>query len=123
MNSKPSTSKSTTFNETKENNTASKLRRLKIEENILLQCLKKHEQKNNYEMTELDTVSDSDCKIMMKNLKDAYIKIKNLFDDIKIITNSQELLADVGEIINHKEPLGTRIYYIVLLYEIYMYAF
>lgn len=94
---KSSTSKSTTSNETKCNTTVvSKLRRLKIEENLLLQNIKKLDQKRNYELSESHTTKDFACRKAIKNLKDSYINIKNLFDDIKIVTSTQELLAELG---------------------------
>lgn len=78
-------------------NIRSRIRRLRIQEGILLQSLQKPNKHASEDKkssaTELNT---SEHKHLVVKVKDSYINLKNLFDEVKTTTQSQELLADLG---------------------------
>lgn len=73
------------------NNLASKLRRLRIQEALLLQSIQKPVKNYN---EDVDTTLS--YKNILKKTKDSYMHLKNLYDEVKANTQSQELLADLG---------------------------
>lgn len=81
------------------NNSRSKLRRLRIQETLLLQSIQKTYRNAYYEdvdIYETEISSTSSYSDLMTQVKDSYIQLKNLYDEVKTNTQSQELLADLG---------------------------
>ncbi|XP_053614997.1 uncharacterized protein LOC128677865 isoform X3 [Plodia interpunctella] len=68
-----------------------KLRRLKIQEGLLLQNINKIMLKNCNDGEEFITIN-SDYKSLVLNLRNSYCEVKNLFDSLKCNTTSHEAL-------------------------------
>lgn len=81
---------------TKNNSSISKLRRLKIQENILSANLI-NSFRNVVECNvNIHNNNDCDVKKYLTSLRDSYDEIKNLFEDIKDKTNFNEDLERFG---------------------------
>lgn len=80
-----------------DNNITNKLRRLRIQEALLLQSV----QKSGRNIKEdVEFCNSSSYRELLKKVKDSYINIKNLYDEVKANTQSQELVADLGLYLN-----------------------
>lgn len=79
-------------------NVSVKLRRLKIEENVLSKSIRKTSedfQEETYNLHEY--YADSKGNSYFRNLKDSLTGVKTLFEDIKSHTISQRNLESVGK--------------------------
>lgn len=76
-----------------DSNITSRLRRLRIQETLLLQSVQKSSRNTREDDVEL---CSSSYKDLLKKVKDSYINLKNLYDEVKANTQSQELFVDLG---------------------------
>lgn len=79
---------------------SAKLRRLKIEESLLLQSINKSVPDCSQTESEVDTTNYlkfSEFKAFSAKIKNSYKEIKVKFQDIKSTTSSQEMLKSVGK--------------------------
>lgn len=78
---------------------SAKMRRLKIQEDLLVQNIKKHmpiccgDGENNFIKSQLEFTK------FLSALKNSYADIKHLFEDVKYTTKSKDVLKTLGRLI------------------------
>ncbi|XP_028169881.1 coiled-coil domain-containing protein 112-like [Ostrinia furnacalis] len=84
-----------------------RIRRLKIQEDLMIQSIKK-----NFGDDDNDFIKcDFDCKRYINKLKSSFVDIKQLYDDLKCITKSQDTIrnSDIDDVKKHVLELDEHI--------------
>lgn len=78
-------------------NLIARIRRLKIQEDLLIQSIKKNLPTGGDDNEIIFIKFNLEFNKFLSGLRKSYIDIKHLFDDVKCTTNSQDILRNLGE--------------------------